>query len=320
VSDGEVVTVVAISYNQERFVVECLESIRSQTYPHVELVVLDDASTDGSPARIRRWLDETGTDATFLALDSNLGICGARNRALDHAHGEFVSFISADDWWLPEKLSHQVEVLASRPEAAVVYGDAMQVDVRGRPIVGTVLETCDRDFLAPPEGDIFDALLVGNFVAPGPLVRRRCLEEVGPYDESLSYEDWDMWLRFARRFEFAFTPTVDVVKRSVPGSLWNARLREHRTSDIRIMLKHVDAHPELWRRIAMLAYETGVPDRRSLYLRCLRERFSSLVLRFWLQSVVGVERERALAVKARLPDRLTQRRTKREATESRSGS
>src|SRR4051812_6669635 len=101
------VSAIAICFNHARFAVECLDSIAAQDHPDVELIIIDDCSTDDSVAVIRDWLDRTGTAATFIVHDVNRGICASRNDALSHATGEHVACISTDDVWLPGKLSAQ---------------------------------------------------------------------------------------------------------------------------------------------------------------------------------------------------------------------
>jgi glycosyltransferase involved in cell wall biosynthesis len=297
------ISVVAICYNHERFLVQCLESVRAQTYPAVDLVIVDDCSTDRSVPEIRTWMDNGRSKATFLIHDRNLGICRSRNDALERARGEFVSFISTDDWWLPDKLAHQMAAFHRCSDAAVVYADALQTDEAGSPLPQTVLESAERGFVRPPQGRIFDELLVGQFIPPGPLVRRSCLDDVGAYDESLAYEDWDMWLRLAERFDFAFAPELDVVKRDLSTSLWKSLTSTYKASDLRILLKHVEARPELWHRIAVLAYETNDPNARTYYKARLRRGFSWRVSRFYVQSLLGLSSRRALWLKRHLTAR-----------------
>jgi glycosyltransferase involved in cell wall biosynthesis len=239
------VSIIAICYNHERFARGCLDSIAAQTYPNVEIILLDDASTDGSRAVLNTWLDDTGTQATLIEHEQNLGICRSRNETLRLARGEFVACISTDDEWLPHKLETQVEQLQQLDRStAVVYSDAELMDESGAVLDGMFVGR-NRDFDRPPAGYVFDDLLVGNFIPSlATLVRRRCIEKVGSYDESLVYEDWDMWLRLSRRYEFAFTPTVTARYRIVTNSLI-AVLHEERKieffeSSLRLMSKHLD--------------------------------------------------------------------------------
>jgi glycosyltransferase involved in cell wall biosynthesis len=265
------VTVIATCFNHERFVVECLESIRAQTYPNIQLIIADDCSTDGSVARIREWLRKTGMSCTLVLHDENQGVCRTRNDELAHAQGKYVSGLSTDDVWLPHKLAAQVEQMERLPPAVgVAYGDAVRMDEEGRPLPNTFTEEIggmkDR-----PEGDLYEALLARNFIpAMATLVRRECYESVGPYDEALSYEDWDMWLRLARRYEFAFTPGICARYRVHRGSLSHTLTNRLGGSmwweaDIAIFLKHL-GHSQawdaiLWDRIARAAYRLHRPER-----------------------------------------------------------
>jgi glycosyltransferase involved in cell wall biosynthesis len=264
------VSVIAISYQHERFVAECLESIRAQTYPNVQLIVVDDCSTDRTVSVIERWLAETETPCTLVTHDRNLGICSTKNDALSHARGVYVAGVSTDDVWLPDKLARQVERLEAAPaNAALVYSDAERIDRSGRALPRTFLE--DLDLPEPPSGDIYEALLERNFIPAGStLIRRACLERVGPYDETLAYEDWDMWLRLARRYEFAFLPGIALRYRVHEASLSHALSRHDRgarwwETEMKILMKHLGHSRRrdagLWARIARIAYRLDRPEQ-----------------------------------------------------------
>jgi glycosyltransferase involved in cell wall biosynthesis len=263
------VTVIAISYNHERFIRRCLDSVAAQTYPNVEIIVLDDHSTDGSLDVITRWIAETSTLVELIAHEQNQGICRNRNETLAMARGDYVACISTDDEWLPEKLEVQVEQMERlSDDVAAVYSDAYLIDESGAALAGMSIER-NRPFSHPPEGDIFDELLVGNFIpALTTLVRRHCFLAVGGYDESLVYEDWDMWLRLSRRYQFAFTPQVTaryrITNTSLIHVLHDARRDEFFDSSLRLVAKHLDAGERarglIRRRMEELAYGLGLLD------------------------------------------------------------
>ena len=99
------VSAVVLCYNQARFVLECLEGIKAQDYPNLELIINDDASTDDSVAVIEGWLAKNpGIRHQFFRNQSNRGICRTLNNALAHCHGKYFAGIAADDVWLPGKL------------------------------------------------------------------------------------------------------------------------------------------------------------------------------------------------------------------------
>jgi len=204
---------IVLSYNHSRFILETLESVKAQVYKNTELIIVDDCSTDDSVAVIDRWLQENRIECTFIRHDKNQGICKSLNDALAVATGKYISMIASDDAWLPDKIEHQVEIMESQPDdVAVLYSDAFQIDEGGRPLPGLIIATYWGSRLPEtPQGQVLDTLLQGNFI-PGltTLVRRSCYEKVGLYDENLPWEDWDMWMRIARRYSFLYSPTPSV--------------------------------------------------------------------------------------------------------------
>ncbi len=237
-SEGPLVTVIAICYNHARFVVECLESIRRQTYPNIELIIADDCSTDDSVERIRAWVDQHGVDCHVLLHDQNQGLCRTLNECLSLASGKYVAAVSTDDLWFAEKTTNQVAIMEAVPETvAVVYSDAYVIDETGCRLPDRYLES--RWGFDIPEGDVFPVLLRFWCFIPAmtTLIRRSSLEAVGPYDESLVMEDVDMWLRLARRYHFVFDPTITASYRMVPSSLFHSRQADITKSAIRIFSK-----------------------------------------------------------------------------------
>ncbi len=213
------VTVIALCYNQASFLLDSLESIRRQTHKNIELVIIDDCSTDASTSLIRDWIHRHTLDCVFLAHSRNHGICSSLNEALACTRGKYVSIIATDDIWMPDKTETQVMMLESLPQdVAVVYSDAWQIDPAGNRLPGLFIES-HRPFAHMPEGDIFATLVDGNFIpAVTTLIRRDCFETVGVFDENLCYEDWDMWLRIAQHYKFAYSPTISAEYRLVPTS------------------------------------------------------------------------------------------------------
>lgn len=199
------VTVIALCYNHERFLIECLESIRAQTFQDFELIVTDDCSRDASAGLIQDWLAQNFPDARFIRHEKNMGLCATLNEALSYSRGEFISMVSTDDVWEPDKIERQVTMMQSQPDrVAVVYSDATRIDETGVRLPTDFIEFHRPGILAPT-GKIFASLAEGNFIpAMATLIRRNAVEAVGGYDERLSFEDYDMWLRLAHRYDFAF--------------------------------------------------------------------------------------------------------------------
>ena len=205
------VSQIVLAHNHEPFVEQCLDSVAEQTFDDFELVIVDDCSTDRTVERIEAWLRNSRCDARLVVNERNLGVCASHRVALQHCRGELISIVSADDYYEPGKIERQRRFWGELDDSvAAVFSNARCVDERGREI-GLAYQTG----LPPTERRIFDRLIEGNFiVAPTVMARRTALEEAGGYDESLFYEDYDMWLRLADRYEFRY----------LPGSLVNYRV------------------------------------------------------------------------------------------------
>jgi glycosyltransferase involved in cell wall biosynthesis len=214
------VSAIVLCYNQARFVVECLEAVKAQNYPNLELIVNDDASKDDSVAVIDGWLAKSNIPHHFLKNKTNQGICRSLNNSLRIAQGKYVSGIAADDVWLPGKLRSQVELLEGLPNrVGVVYSDALQMDESGKLLPERFIQT-HRHFDTMPMGNLHKILWENNFIPPmTTLIRRECFDRVGLYDETLFYEDWDMWLRISSCYEFAYSDQISAKYRLVGTSM-----------------------------------------------------------------------------------------------------
>jgi glycosyltransferase involved in cell wall biosynthesis len=230
------VTVLIGSYNQSRFVEECLDSVKQQTYPNLQVIIFDDCSKDNSVAVIDSWLKRHRLDWQFIPHTRNIGICASLNEVLRLASGKYISMVAADDVWLPDKTSRQVEMMEQMPsDVGVLYSDAFQVNENGETLPQMFIEAY-RKFVVPPEGFLFDVLWEGNFIpAMTTLIRRDCFTKVGRYDEDLCFEDWDMWMRISRKFRFVYE--------NVP----EARYRVISSSAVRTRLEALDRSVELFR-------------------------------------------------------------------------
>jgi glycosyltransferase involved in cell wall biosynthesis len=201
--------VITPCYNQGHFLAEAIDSILAQSYPHRELIVVDDGSTDQTAAVAAGY----GDRIRYL-YKPNAGLSAARNTGLLQATGEFVLFLDSDDALDPAAIERHVEAAAAHPSGTVFHGAHQCMDVAGRKL---------RRYEAASLGeDPFHRLLAGN---PSPphvhLIRRAAFARVGLFDVSLrSSEDWDMWLRLAAaEYEFVRVPDALAIYRTAPGSM-----------------------------------------------------------------------------------------------------
>ncbi len=237
-TDIPLVSMIVVCYNQSRFVVETLESVKAQTYKYTQLIIVDDCSSDDSVAVIENWVRKNGIDCTFIRHQKNQGICKSLNDVLAVVTGKYISMVASDDVWLPDKIARQVEIMESQPDhVGVLYSDAFQMDEQGRDLPEMFI-AAHRNLPEMPQGEIFNVLLEGNFI-PGmtTLIRRSCYDQVGSYDENLPWEDWDMWMRLARHYTFLFSPTPSAKYRHHEKSLSHSEPERLLKDSIRICLK-----------------------------------------------------------------------------------
>lgn len=209
------VSVVLPAYNAERTIERALASVRGQNYPSMELLVVDDASTDLTCRTVER--SSTG-DVRLFRHDTNRGAAAARNTALFVARGEYVAFLDADDLWLPGKLASQVEQLNRNPRMSLVTCDCLILDESGLPRKRTHAQH------RPVSGaNAWKALLAANFIpTPTVLARRDALLAAGGFDSALPVaEDLDLWIRMGVAGEIGVLPEVFVHVYERPGSLMN---------------------------------------------------------------------------------------------------
>jgi glycosyltransferase involved in cell wall biosynthesis len=297
------ISAIVLCYNQARFVTECLESVRAQQYPNLELIVSDDASSDDSVGVIQAWLAHSGLNYRFLRNQANQGLCRSLNNALSHARGKYIGGIAADDVWLPGKLLAQVERLETLPgNVGVIYSDALQMDESGRVLPKRFIETYRR-FDRMPEGDVHEILWDGNFIpAMTTLIKRECYAKVGLYDESLYYEDWDMWLRIARCFEFAYAREVSAKYRIVSTSMARSQGKRILDAGCSVCLKHLrsgnldedtkTAAARLFYNYAISSYEHKTSRHKRNLIQALRFRPSPGLALRCLFAAFGVGSER----------------------------
>ncbi|GAB3699956.1 hypothetical protein GCM10027592_26530 [Spirosoma flavus] len=215
------VTVICTCYNHESYIVQALQSVIDQTYPYVELIVIDNGSYDSSVERINSFLVQHPA-VRFIQNPQNLGLNRAFNQGLLWAKGHYVVDLSADDVLLPTRLEKQVAQFEKLPGTyAVVFSNATYIDTLGRSI-GThfPVDATGHTQAKVPSGFIFRDILEKYFICtPTMLMRRDVLNQLGGYDESLAYEDFDFWVRSARTYQYAYLDEVLTLKRRLPTSL-----------------------------------------------------------------------------------------------------
>ena len=215
------VTIICTCYNQQSFVKECLESVINQTYSNIQLIVIDNASTDNSRQEIQQFAN-LHPAVIFIPNINNTGLCAAFNQGLVMARGKYVIDLAADDVLFPNRVEKQVEVFEKLPSNyAVVFSNSVYIDENGRHIgYHYALNEHRKAKDKVPSGDIYKEILRRYFICtPTIMMRKSVLMKLGGYDESLSYEDFDFFVRSANGYQYYYIDELLMNKRVVSGSL-----------------------------------------------------------------------------------------------------
>ena len=194
----DLVSVVIPAHNAEKYLRETIDSVIAQTYKNLEIIVVDDGSTD----RTQNILAEYG-DKIRVVRQSNKGSAAARNAGVAVARGTWVCFLDADDIWLPDKVALQVErcngTIISYTDT-VCFGDAMVGEIRR------------SSFESAYSGKVLKELLVGNFIGMSTvMIRRDVFNHYGGFDESyVTCEDWPLWMNVCAEHELGYLPEAVV--------------------------------------------------------------------------------------------------------------
>ena len=214
------VSVICLCFNHSKFVVQAIESVLNQTYDNIELIVVDDASEDGSQQIIEKAQQIHGFTTIFN--ETNQGNCTSFNHGLKQSKGKYIIDLAADDILLSERIQIGVEELEQKgAHFGVHFCDIELINEQGKSL-GTHYRRDKHGNLLEnvPSGEIYTALVKRYLIsAPSMMMSRKVLEELNGYDENLSYEDFDFWIRSARNYNYAFSDQVLVKKLILQNSL-----------------------------------------------------------------------------------------------------
>lgn len=215
-----IVTIICLCYNQEKFVRESLDSAIKQTYTPIQLIIIDDASTDNSKDIIHTFLNNH-PEVHFIALNENKGNCTAFNIALQQAQGKYIVDLAADDILLPDRIEKQVQWLEQAGEKyGAVFSDVQLIDETGKPLSTYYKRDKNGQLSKPiPTGNIYKNIVKHNTISsPSLLFRKKIMDELKGYDETLAYEDFDFMIRSSRLYWYGYIDEVLTLKRLVKGA------------------------------------------------------------------------------------------------------
>lgn len=243
------VSVIVPAYNAEAFIQRTLESILSQTYTNIEVLVVDDGSQDRSAEIIQSFVEKNS--CIFLLKQKNTGVAAARNLAIQKSSGQYIAPIDADDIWYPQKLEKQVQCLLEADQSVgLVYAWSVSIDEDDK-IIGTI-DIEDYSFFKSVEGTVYPALVYTNFIgnASVPLIRRSCFEKLGGYNcklkahDAQGCEDWDICLRITEHYKVRVVQEILIGYRQARESM-SRNYRSMERSYNMIMADLQLRHPEI---------------------------------------------------------------------------
>ena len=213
---SDTVTVICIAFNHKRWVREALESVKMQDYPSVKLIIVDNGSEDGSAQIIRSWVEGQATQVHIrtLFMKDPMPYCQLFNQVLQSVNSDYVIDLSGDDELYSSHISKSVQRLQQHSKAGFSFSDAYLVAENGEK-QSFYLRTSTGELQKPiEEGYLYELLIRRSYIcSPTVMFRTTLLKEMGGYDPSLAYEDFDVQLRMARKHPVVFSDHIGVMKR-----------------------------------------------------------------------------------------------------------
>jgi len=182
------VSVIIPCYNCRDFIAQALESVMRQTYKNIEIIVVDDGSSDGT----KEFITNNYSDIIYF-YQRNQGPAAARNRGIKLSKGKYIAFLDADDAWLPNKIESQIEIMSKKDDVSLIHTGRITISEKKKKVL-------KRNIVS---GDIFNFLLKQDFITTSSvMVTRDCISDVGMFDENpnlIGVEDYLLWLKVAHR-------------------------------------------------------------------------------------------------------------------------
>jgi glycosyltransferase involved in cell wall biosynthesis len=256
------IDVVIPAYNAEKFITETLRSVGAQDVPIRSVIIVNDGSEDNTEARVLDFQKVATHLKINLINQSNHGLSAARNIGISHAKADYIALLDADDLWSPHKLSSQIQLFqaAENPNLGLVYCAYERMNEGGK-----ILDSGPKGVIAPKlRGKVYKSLLRGNFISgsgSSVLIKRTVFDSVGLFDENLkACEDWDMWLRIAKHYQFDYVDKSLVLIRIHQNNMQKDAMRMI-TAELMMLNKFIqrgEKNPFLLWKLRTYLYNKGV--------------------------------------------------------------
>lgn len=268
------ISVVIPTYNRASLIGETILSALGQSLVEKEIIVVDDGSSDDTSEVVKEFGDQI-----IYIRQPNSGPARARNIGIRMAKGQYIAFLDSDDLWLPDKLELQVQTFQHSPQLGLIFTDVMWFS--GREVMVPSL----KEKYQLHTGHVYEKLLFDNWIATSSvLVKKECLDQVGGFDEDpqiMFVEDWNLWIRLAKHFQFGMVDRVLVKRRYHPHRLGLANPERQFQAIFYNLEKLQKLHPELKEKAALfsqkyyqLSFQRGFEDLSSMQSQKARHKFA----------------------------------------------
>jgi glycosyltransferase involved in cell wall biosynthesis len=272
-SNKPLVSICSPCYNHEKYLEDYFLGIINQTYDNLELILIDDCSTDSSVDIIRRWMPQLKKrfkNVIFIENDVNLGVVRNCNKTLTYAQGEYIRFLATDDTLLKHDIQSKVSLMEEHKDWGICYGRAIVVDKDFHYGDDTRNKYITPSLPRIMEGDqFFKKLLYGNFIyALTVMFRKSIFDTFGYFDENIEYEDYEYWLRISRFIKAGYANLPSACYRKSENSLTDYRGKKGRE---RFCSMYAGSRKILKKYLKYIEPENRDKYINSFYLRTLRE-------------------------------------------------
>ncbi len=229
------ISIIMPTYNRLDYICASIDSVLNQTYANLELIVVDDGSTDAT----RSGLEKYEEDPRFrYYYQCNQGQSKARNKGINEARGEFIAFLDSDDIWVLDKLEKQIVEAEKYPDCDIFYGDCIIIDANGAEI--------SRKNMKKHSGYITRHLLKDNFVSMGTtLTRKHCFDELGGLSEKVQVaDDYELWLRLSSKYKFYYSPQYYTKYRVMENQISSNKDRRFKSNE-KVLFQFFKKYPDI---------------------------------------------------------------------------
>jgi glycosyltransferase involved in cell wall biosynthesis len=264
--ENPLVSVIIPTHNRKKYIAKAINSVLSQTFKALEIIIVDDGSTDGTDKAIFELI-KNSQNIIVIKNKINLGIVSSLNRGIRVARGKYIARLDDDDVWCDDKkIEKQVDFLEKNQEYCIVGGGVIKIDQNGKEIV--------RYLMPKEDGDIRKTILINNaFAHTAVIFRKDIFKEVGGYDEQFIFiEDWDLWLKIGElgkfyNFQEFFVFYLDQ-EHDNPHYYRNYKIRRNVKLNIKLRKKYRNNYPNYGKAIlfcwASYCY-SFVPFKKNLW-------------------------------------------------------